>query len=69
MFKNGRANPGFVFSSTIDIEKAPAAYRRFDDKLEIKVMIKFPREGKENGHAVPETSEDGDPKNGANLHG
>lgn len=69
LVKNGGAKPGFVFSSTIDIEQASTAYRRFDDKLETKVMIKFPRDGKENGHVAPETSENGGLEKGANLHG
>jgi threonine dehydrogenase-like Zn-dependent dehydrogenase len=69
LVKNGRAKPGFVFSSTIDIEQAPTAYRRFDDKLESKVMIKFPGNIKENGHVAAETSENGGLANGANLHG
>ncbi|EHA27220.1 hypothetical protein ASPNIDRAFT_137005 [Aspergillus niger ATCC 1015] len=37
----GRAKPGFVFSSTINIDDAPNAYRRFSDHLETKVLIKF----------------------------
>ncbi|KAJ5963476.1 uncharacterized protein N7479_003352 [Penicillium vulpinum] len=41
LVKSGKANPGFVFSSTIDIEEAPEAYQRFSDHLETKVMIKF----------------------------
>ncbi|KAE8377270.1 hypothetical protein BDV26DRAFT_305009 [Aspergillus bertholletiae] len=41
LVKSGRAKPGFVFSSTIDIEEVPKAYRRFSDHLETKVMIKF----------------------------
>ncbi|KAJ5836925.1 Alcohol dehydrogenase superfamily zinc-type [Penicillium robsamsonii] len=41
LVKSGIANPGFVFSSTIDIEEAPEAYRRFSEHLETKVMIKF----------------------------
>jgi threonine dehydrogenase-like Zn-dependent dehydrogenase len=42
LIKAGRARPGFVFSSTIDIEEAPTGYKRFSDHLETKVMIKFP---------------------------
>ncbi|KAJ5509714.1 hypothetical protein N7527_011857 [Penicillium freii] len=41
LVKSGVANPGFVFSSTIDIEEAPKAYQQFSDHLETKVMIKF----------------------------
>ena len=41
LVKSGVANPGFVFSSTIDIEEAPKAYQRFSDHLETKVMITF----------------------------
>ncbi|KAJ5094610.1 hypothetical protein N7456_010471 [Penicillium angulare] len=41
LVKNGRAKPGFVFSSIVRIEDAPQAYRRFSDHLETKVMIRF----------------------------
>ncbi|KAB8269040.1 hypothetical protein BDV30DRAFT_251700 [Aspergillus minisclerotigenes] len=41
LVKSGRAKPGFVFSSIIDIEEAPKAYQRFSDHLETKVMIRF----------------------------
>lgn len=41
LVKSGRAKPGFVFSSNIDIEEAAEGYRRFSDRLETKVMIKF----------------------------
>ncbi|KAJ5512282.1 Alcohol dehydrogenase superfamily zinc-type [Penicillium fimorum] len=41
LVKSGIANPGFVFSSTIDIEEAPKGYQRFSDHLETKVLIKF----------------------------
>ncbi|RSL39984.1 hypothetical protein CEP53_013668 [Fusarium sp. AF-6] len=38
----GKANPGFVVSSTIDIESAPEYYHRFDRREETKVVISFP---------------------------
>lgn len=41
LVKSGIANPGFVFSSTIDIEEVPKAYQRFSAHLETKIMIKF----------------------------
>lgn len=41
LVKIGVANPGFVFSNTIDIDEAPKAYQRFSDHLETKVMIEF----------------------------
>ncbi|OQE39920.1 hypothetical protein PENCOP_c006G01574 [Penicillium coprophilum] len=41
LLKSGIANPGFVFSSIIDLEEAPKAYHRFSEHLETKVMIKF----------------------------
>lgn len=69
LVKKGRARPGFVFSSTIDIEEAPNAYRRFSDKLETKVMIKFPCEEKRNGYKAVESSENDGPENGESLHG
>lgn len=64
LVKSGRARPGFVFSSTVDIDDAPKAYRRFNDKLETKVMIKFPSNDRQNGHVEAETS-----GNGESLHG
>lgn len=41
LVKSGRARPGFIFSSTINIDDAPNGYRRFSDHLETKILIKF----------------------------
>ncbi|RAH81513.1 GroES-like protein [Aspergillus japonicus CBS 114.51] len=41
LIRVGKARPGFVFSSVVDIEHAPKAYRRFSKRLEIKVLIRF----------------------------
>jgi threonine dehydrogenase-like Zn-dependent dehydrogenase len=51
LIKSGRARPGFVFSTTIDIDEAPTGYRRFSDHLETKVMIKFPWNEKSEDNA------------------
>ncbi|KAL2142938.1 hypothetical protein VTI28DRAFT_517 [Corynascus sepedonium] len=42
LVKSGRARLDWVVTSQIGIEDAPAAYERFDKKLEIKVVIRFP---------------------------
>jgi len=51
MVRSGRAKLDWVVTSQIGIEDAPAAYRRFDRKEEIKVVIRFPwaREGLADG--------------------
>ncbi|PYI17063.1 alcohol dehydrogenase [Aspergillus violaceofuscus CBS 115571] len=41
LIRVGKARPGFVFSSVVNIEHAPKAYRRFSKRLEIKVSIRF----------------------------
>jgi threonine dehydrogenase-like Zn-dependent dehydrogenase len=60
LLKSGRARPGFVFSSTIGIDDAPTAYRRFSDKLETKVLIKFPSDQKGNGNITEEVHKNSD---------
>lgn len=52
LVSSGRAKPGFIVSSEVDIEEAPEAYRRFDEKLEQKVVIRFPWERKESSLVV-----------------
>lgn len=43
LVKTGRAKPSFIISSTLQgLDTAPEAYRRFDKKLETKIVIKFP---------------------------
>lgn len=44
LVQNGRAKPSFIVSSEVGIEDAPLAYRRFDQKLETKVVFRFPWE-------------------------
>ncbi|KAM3498104.1 hypothetical protein MY10362_008563 [Beauveria mimosiformis] len=39
---SGKASPSFVVSAEIDIESAPEYYRRYNDHLESKVVIRFP---------------------------
>ncbi|KAI1771121.1 putative alcohol dehydrogenase [Hypoxylon cercidicola] len=48
LVNSGRAKPGFVVTSEVGIEEAPHAYRRFDKKLEEKVVIRFPWESSES---------------------
>ena len=40
---SGRAKPSFVVSNEINIDDAPAAYEKFDKRIEgyTKVLIKF----------------------------
>ena len=42
LVKSGRARLDWLVTSQIGIEDAPEAYERFDKKLEIKVVIRFP---------------------------
>lgn len=44
LVQNGRAKPSFIVSSEVGIDDAPLAYRKFDQKLEAKVVIRFPWE-------------------------
>ncbi|KAI1410692.1 putative alcohol dehydrogenase [Hypoxylon sp. FL1857] len=48
LVNSGRAKPGFVVTSEVGIEEVPEAYRRFDQKLEEKVVIRFPWESTES---------------------
>ncbi|KAF2475863.1 alcohol dehydrogenase GroES-like domain-containing protein [Lindgomyces ingoldianus] len=43
LIKSGRGRPGFVVSKDIGIEAAPEWYRKFEQKLETKVVIRFPK--------------------------
>lgn len=42
LVKSGRAKLSWIVTSQVGIEDAPKAYERFDQKLEIKVVIRFP---------------------------
>ncbi|KAK1753843.1 hypothetical protein QBC47DRAFT_461860 [Echria macrotheca] len=42
LVKSGRAKLGWVVTAQVGIEEAPEAYARFDKKLEIKVVVRFP---------------------------
>ncbi|KAH6617490.1 chaperonin 10-like protein [Chaetomium tenue] len=53
LVKSGRAKLGWITTSQIGIEDAPKAYKRFDQKLEIKVVIRFPWT-KEHSLVLPE---------------
>jgi threonine dehydrogenase-like Zn-dependent dehydrogenase len=44
LIQSGRAKPSFIVSSEVGINDAPKAYRRFDQRLETKVVIRFPWE-------------------------
>ncbi|KAI1138129.1 putative alcohol dehydrogenase [Hypoxylon sp. FL0543] len=52
LVNSGRAKPGFVVTSEVGIEEVPEAYRRFDEKLEEKVVIRFPWESCESSLVV-----------------
>ncbi len=41
LVSTGRANPGFIISNSFNVEDAPQAYSRFDQKLESKVLLTF----------------------------
>ncbi|GAD92799.1 hypothetical protein BC1G_09493 [Paecilomyces variotii No. 5] len=41
LIANGQASSGFIVSSVINIEEAPAYYRRFNNHEELKVVIQF----------------------------
>lgn len=49
LVNSGKAKPGFVVTSKVGIEEAPQAYHRFDQKLENKVVLRFPWEDNETG--------------------
>jgi threonine dehydrogenase-like Zn-dependent dehydrogenase len=49
LIKSGRARPGFIVSGVYDIDDAPEAYRKFDEKLETKVLFRFPWHHKTEG--------------------
>ncbi|KAK4141114.1 uncharacterized protein C8A04DRAFT_14325 [Dichotomopilus funicola] len=42
LVRTGRVKLGWIVTAQIGIEEAPEAYRRFDRKEEIKVVIRFP---------------------------
>ncbi len=42
LLSSGRAQPGFIVSSVMNLEDAPEAYDRFDQKLESKILLSFP---------------------------
>lgn len=62
LIKSGRAQPGKIVSSVVDIEKVPEAYRRFDRHLETKVVIRFRWEDEEwsVGNGVGKREEEGE---------
>jgi threonine dehydrogenase-like Zn-dependent dehydrogenase len=42
LIRTGAARPDFIISNQIGIDEAPEHYRRFDEHLETKVIIRFP---------------------------
>ncbi|KAK4234526.1 hypothetical protein C8A03DRAFT_37701 [Achaetomium macrosporum] len=42
---NGRARPGFIFSAEADLEDAPRAYRRFERREEVRILLKPEQDG------------------------
>lgn len=65
LVKSGRAKLDWVVTSQIGIEDAPKAYRRFDKKEEIKVVIRFPWVNKERLAAEPDVAQNGEPSSQA----
>ncbi|KAI8312988.1 S-(hydroxymethyl)glutathione dehydrogenase [Colletotrichum sp. SAR11_59] len=66
LIENGRARPGFVVTSEVDIDEAPKAYGRFDKKLETKVLLRGPgKEGREDFVWEAEQQSNGVVVNGA----
>ncbi|EXF73151.1 alcohol dehydrogenase GroES-like domain-containing protein [Colletotrichum fioriniae PJ7] len=40
LVESGRARPGFIATAEYDLDDAPKAYKRFDKKLEVKVLFR-----------------------------
>ncbi|GKT42568.1 putative zinc-type alcohol dehydrogenase-like protein YogA [Colletotrichum spaethianum] len=40
LIESGQARPGFVVTAEYDLDDAPKAYKRFDKKLEVKVLFR-----------------------------
>uniref|UniRef100_L2FML7 Alcohol dehydrogenase, putative n=1 Tax=Colletotrichum fructicola (strain Nara gc5) TaxID=1213859 RepID=L2FML7_COLFN len=66
LIENGRARPGFVVTSEVDIDEAPKMYSRFDKKLETKVLLRGPgKEGRDDFVWEAEQQSNGVVVNGA----
>lgn len=39
LIRNGRARPGFVFTDEMSLEDIPRAYRRFEKREEVKILL------------------------------
>ncbi|KAH6617957.1 hypothetical protein B0J18DRAFT_371822 [Chaetomium sp. MPI-SDFR-AT-0129] len=65
LVRTGRVQLGWIVTAQIGIEEAPEAYRRFDRKEEIKVVIRFPwAMGTTTATALPERVTTAEGKNG-----
>ncbi|KAL2669929.1 hypothetical protein Neosp_015095 [[Neocosmospora] mangrovei] len=42
IIQNGKARPSFIISALIDMEEVPQYYQLFDQREEVKVVIRFP---------------------------
>ncbi|EEU34479.1 uncharacterized protein NECHADRAFT_98184 [Fusarium vanettenii 77-13-4] len=42
IIQNGKARPSFIISALIDMEEVPQYYQLFDQRQEVKVVIRFP---------------------------
>ncbi|KAK2025184.1 alcohol dehydrogenase GroES-like domain-containing protein [Colletotrichum zoysiae] len=40
LVENGQARPGFIVTAEFDLDDAPKAYKRFDEKREVKVLFR-----------------------------
>lgn len=58
LVQSGRAKPSFIVSSEVGIDDAPLAYRRFDQRLETKVVIRFPWEWETEKNGSKSSAED-----------
>jgi hypothetical protein len=47
LIRNGRARPGFLFTDEMDLEDAPRAYKRFEAREEVKILLKTGTKGDE----------------------
>jgi hypothetical protein len=68
LVKSGRAKLSWIVTSQVSIEDAPEAYARFDKKLEIKVVIRFPW-ARQQQYLVDDEAVAGQETNGDQVHG
>ncbi|KAK2018409.1 alcohol dehydrogenase GroES-like domain-containing protein [Colletotrichum eremochloae] len=67
LIESGRARPGFIVTAEFDLDDAPKAYKRFDKKLDIKVLFRGAgREGRDDYVWDEEKEHEEAGQNGAN---